>query len=250
MDTYEKIKQNIASLLKEAPSFCLERLPRAFQDYQRLSPNLILSIRSLTVSSEVSKTHNRDYRNAILQLVSIEAAAGASVRRCRSWFCCLAALSAWIPPNSVQAVNITEAATWTALAGKFEANLFADWPDTPCIEATSSRTVYRLLTGKTIDFALERNLFDNSLWEDLCFTIESKETNLAKNSFSLIADWWLSEYEDSETLAYDPLNFSTFEPEPNAALLISLVRDRMPINFDKDVYKKFYYIALMLSEES
>ncbi|MFQ4136451.1 hypothetical protein PGN35_009030 [Nodosilinea sp. PGN35] len=249
MISYEETKRTVLSLLANIPTFGPERLPAAAHDYQRLIPAITSEVISYTASPEQSKRHNHDYRVVLLRIVSIECAAGASVERCRTWFYCLASLSAWIPSDTTQPVNIGESAIWAALAGRFDDPAFANWVNDPNTKSISDRVVYRLLTGKSVDVQTPKPLFEESFWKDLCSALETKQSELASFTFQAIADWWLSEYQSCETPAYDPENFSTFEPAPNAALAVALIRDQMQIQLHQLAHRRFYYVALMLADD-
>ena len=246
--SYEETKQTVTSLLAERPQLGPERLPTAADDYGRLMPAMLSEVRSLTLSSEKSVGHNRDYRVALLRVASIECAAGAGIERCRTWFHCLASLASWTPPDASGWMNDSEAAIWTSLACHYDASIFTEWPDDPCTETTSDRVVYRLLTQKRVVMKSDRVLFENRFWEDLCLAVEEGQSATAGQAFQSIADWWLAEYRDSETPVYDPEHFSTFEPAPNAALAIALIGRQMQIYFHRPEHQRFYYVALMLAQ--
>lgn len=248
MITYEDTKQTVLTLLAEAPLLGSERLPNASRDYHRLIPEIISEVRSFTVSPEQSRRHNRDYRIALLRIASIECAAGVSIERCRTWFYCLASLAAWIPSDTTQPIDPAESVIWSALALQFQRDVFIEWPDDPDTRSISDRVIYRLLTQKTVDTYSLHPLFEEQYWEDLCSAIEAHLSEPATRAFQEIADWWLSEYQSCETSSYDPEHFSTFEPAPNAALAIALIRERMQIQLHQLAHRHFYYVALMLSE--
>ena len=247
MMTYKETKRTVASLLAEEPRFEAERLPSAAIDHSRLMPTILSEIGSFTRSPEESLRHNQDYRIALSRAVSMECAGGAPVERCRIWFRCLASLAAWTPPNATHAASIGESAVWAALAGWFDASPPTGWPEDPNTKATPERVVYRLLTRKAIEACSPPTLFDDKIWEELCSDIETRQDASAARSFRALAAWWLKEYKASETLPYEPERFSTFEPAPNAALAIALVRDGMQIGFQRAKHERFYYVARMLA---
>lgn len=248
MIAYEEVKQTVMSLIEDTPILGLERLPTATRDYHRLIPKILSEVRAFTVSPEESRRHNQDFRIAILRIASIECAAGASVERCRTWFYCLASLAAWTPMGNTQPIDIGEAAIWAALAGQFQNPILTAWTEDPDTRAITDRVVYRLLTRKPIDVQSPHSLFEDQFWQNLCSAMENGQSEPTTFAFQAIANWWLSEYENTETPAYDPEQFSTFEPAPNAALAIALIRDQMAIQFHQSDHRRFYYAALMLAQ--
>ena len=248
MMTDEEMRQTISALLEEEPVLGLERLPSAVLDYHRLIPSIRAEVHSRMLSAEQSVRHNRDYRSAILRLVSVECAAGVSVARCKTWFYCLACLSLWKPLESQSPVDPADAAVWAALSGRIHSQIHTQWPVEPGSEGTTARVVYRLYTQIKVEMQSPPLLFDNKYWEDLCTSIEADQVDASSKAFRSIASWWIKEYRNTETSAYDPEHFATFEPAPNAALTISLLHRRMPIRLHKLAHRRFYYVALMLSE--
>jgi len=245
--SYAETKQAVTLLISELPRLETERIPSAASDWARLMPGILLQVHALTLSPEESHSHNQNYRTALLRAASIDCAGGAPVERCRSWFRCLASLAAWTPSTSAQMANLGEATIWAALAGWFDAAPPSGWPEDPKTNATSDRIIYRLLTRRPVETNSPRELFENREWEDLCTAMESSQADAAARCFRSLAAWWIKEYRASETSAYDPDNFSTFEPAPNAALAIALVRDHMDIRFHKEAHERFYYVARMQS---
>lgn len=250
MISYSEVKGQATSLLSTDPPLGPERLPSAAADYRRLIGSAASEVRSFAASPEETRGHNRDFRVALSRIASIECAAGAPVQRCRTWFHCLSSLAAWRPPDSSKPLSVTDASIWAALAGNFADQAFRSWPTEPDAEATPDRVVYRLMTGHKVEMPLSRGLFDNALWEDLGTALETHDARTASRTFRAIAKSWLEDYEASETSPYDPQNFSTFEPAPNAALAIAMKREHMQIHLRRVQYENFYYVALMLAHET
>jgi hypothetical protein len=133
------------------------------------------------------------------------------------------------------------------LAGRYIDPGLRSWPEDPDTAAASQRAIYRLYTRKPVELP-PSELHDDELWSELVTAVERRNAAAATATFVAIAEWWLEEYRATGTEAYDPENFSTFEPTPNAALAIALHMG-MDIRLPGEEHRRFYYVALMPVED-
>jgi hypothetical protein len=246
--TYSATKAVVAALLAETPVLGPERLPSAARDFERLMPAIRAGVAASACSPEESRRHNREFRAALLQIVSLESAAGASIQRCRRWFRCLRALSAWRPVDADAPISSSDAAIWWSLDAGFREPPPADWPETADAEGAEEQAIYSLVTGNRPRFR-PRDLHDDVLWKRLHVAIEQGHSSVAAQLFASIADWWLEEYAATDTAPYDPEHHATFEPGPNAALALALLRERLEIPVLAAKHQRFYYVALMVAQD-
>lgn len=241
----QEIKSHVSTMLKQSPPFGTERFPGAANDYIQISPNIISAIMTMNAQTDESQEHNNSYRLYILKLVSLECAAGASAQRCRAWFQCLAELASCSLSDSFAPIDPVEAVTYFALAGNFSKAMYDKWPDDLDTKQIPDRIIYMMMTGKQLDISASAKLYDNQYWLNLYDSINHKDEAGAQAAFISIAEWWLSEYRDSEVPFYDPQSYPYFEPIPNAALALAKLRESMNIGFDSEEQRQFYVAALI-----
>jgi hypothetical protein len=247
--TYGDVKRTVEALVAEPPQLGPERLPSAAVDHARLAPAIHAEVAAYARSPEESARHDRELRDALLRIASIECASGSPPERCMRWFECIGALAAWTPPGAAEPLAPAEAAIWLALAGRFDDPAAGGWPDEPGTAATPDRAVFRLFTRKPVELA-SSDLHDDRLWVELADALERRDEAAAGRAFDAIASWWLEEYDAAGTPAYDPERFSSFEPAPNAALAIARRRDGLRIQPSGEERRRFYYVALMRPQEA
>jgi hypothetical protein len=238
-DTVERLRR----LLAEEPALGPERLPGGTGEYARLAPEPRATIAYMAGSPpEQWPAHYRTYRTALLRLASLECAAGASVDRCLRWFRCIADLAS-APLAGGEPADASTAVTYTALARDFEnpARLSGPVPDGPIPE----RVLHALLAGAPLPRSEQRPLFDHEHWAALGQAIRAGDGDAARRAFIGIAEWWISEYEDSGVPRFDLSEYPAFEPAPNAALAIANYAERLGIDFDDPDHRLFYVAALM-----
>jgi hypothetical protein len=117
------------------------------------------------------------------------------------------------------------------------------WPDEPGSVATSERVVYRLVTGKRIEVGTSSDLHDDRLWRQLLAAIEDRSGDRTAAALSSIAHWWLAEYRATDTPAFDPEHFASFEPTPNAVMALASIRDGLHIKLRSEEARAFYFVA-------
>ncbi|HEX6368215.1 MAG TPA: hypothetical protein VF006_04750 [Longimicrobium sp.] len=235
--------ETLRRLLAEEPVPGAERLPGGAGEYARLAPEPRATIAYMAGSPpEQWPAHYRTYRTALLQLASLECAAGVPVERCLRWFRCIADLAS-APRAGGEPTDAAEAVTCTALARDFTdpARLSGAVPDGPMAE----RVLHALLTGAPLPPPEVPALFDHQHWAALGRAIRARDRDAARTAFIGIAEWWISEYEDSGVPRFDLSEYPAFEPVPNAALAIANHAERMDIDFDDPGHRLFYVAALM-----
>ncbi len=246
--SYRATKRAVAELLAATPDLGPERLAGARRDYDRLLPAIWREVEAQAGSREESPGHNLDLRLALLRIVSMESAAGISVDRCRAWFGCLGALAAWVPPDTDLPIDVVDAAAWAALAGQFHDDSSLRLPPDPKSGVPAHRVLHSLVTGSGHVETDDRSA-ESRAWIDLHDALRRADAAAAGRAFREVADWWLEEYRQSDTPAYDPDNFPTFDPHLNAALAIAMIRDGLDIALPCPEHRKFYFVALMLAGE-
>jgi len=238
-------QDQVLQLLQAEPVFGTERIKGALADYQRLAAPVQKTLGTIKALREDLKEHSTFYRKALLQLVSLECAAGAEVDRCRAWFTCLAELACRPLPGTGQPIDPVEAVTYFALAANFATEIYTTWPEDLETQQTSERVLYHLMTGKPIPLPETDPFFDGPHWLRLYRAIMTHTLDEAQTASIGLADWWLREYRVSEVPVYDPEEYPCFEPVCNAVLAVALLRERMPIAFVEASHKQFYIAALM-----
>ena len=244
MASLQEIKSKVAALLRQPTEFGAERIPGATDDYVRISGRVRSSLEWMNLRTDESQQHNKDYRLLLLELVSLECAAGADAQRCRAIFSCIAEVSRLSLPGSNLPADPSDAMTYAALAGEFSKDHYDAWPnDIPSLQ-TSERVLYMLMTGKQLSLPIDARLFDDRHWIELYDAFMRNDAEGVRAALISLADWWLSEYEDTEMPIYAPDKYpSFFEPDPNAALAIANLREGMNIDFDREEHKMFYLAA-------
>ncbi|MDJ1505313.1 hypothetical protein [Xanthocytophaga agilis] len=231
LPTINEISHQIDMLLQTEPVLTRQRVKKGKYFYRELAA---------AFREEVS-IHRLD---SLLQLVSLECAAGASASRCRQWFACMGALAAQPQEGSLLPSQPVEAVIYFALAGIFEQTLYEPWPaDIPTLQ-TADRVIYALMTGKLVSIE-ESNLHDSPYWLGLYKAIRNQSVSDTQKAILQLADSWLHEYKQTDTLDFDPYRYPFFEPDCNAALALLLYRERMRIELPTEKYKRFYVAALL-----
>lgn len=239
-ETAETLRQLVAA----EPALGPERVPGGAGEYARLAPAPRTSVAYMAGSPPHEwPAHYHTYRRALVQMASLECAAGAPVERCLSWFRCIADL-AGAPGADGQPVNAAEAVVYTALARRFgdAARVPGGVPEGQMAE----RVLHALLTGAPLPPPQDPALFDNAHWAGLGRALRSGDRDAAQRAFIAIADWWISEYEDSGVPRFDLSEYPVFEPAPNAALAFANHSRGLGISFTDPGHRLFYVAALMV----
>ncbi|MDJ1492953.1 hypothetical protein QNI19_08420 [Cytophagaceae bacterium DM2B3-1] len=231
LPTISEISNQIDMLLQTHPVLAHQRVKKGKYFYRELAA---------AFRKEVS-IHRLD---SLLQLVSLECAAGASASRCREWFACMGALAAQPKEGSLLPSQPVEAVIYFALAGIFDQTLYKYWPEDIFTLQTAARVMYALTTGKPVSIE-ESNLHDSPYWLGLYKTIRNQSVSDTQKAVLQLADHWLHEYKQTDTLDFDPYRYPCFEPDCNAALAFILYQERMQIELPTEKYKRFYVAALL-----
>lgn len=242
------IRDTLLELMDTPPVFGKEHFKGAAADYNRLAPDLLASlapVKTIKDDSEFisSKYVSYSYRENLLKLVSQECAAGASARRCRQWFKCMALLAAQVPGWTKEPVCDREGVIYFALSQDFCAERYRDWPDEPRTRETSIWVLYALMTQK--ELLHEGKMYhDDRHWLKLYEAIKNKDETAAKAAYIALADYWLKEYEANDQMQYEP-GFPSFEPDCSAILAIGLFREKFSIQFEEERHRLFYHAVLI-----
>ncbi|MDJ1471063.1 hypothetical protein [Xanthocytophaga flava] len=231
LPTINEINNQIDMLLQTQPVLTCQRVKKGKYFYRELAA---------AFRKEVS-IHRLD---SLLQLVSLECAAGASASRCREWFACMGALAAQPKEGSLLPEQPVEAVIYFALAGIFDQTLYEHWPDDIPSLQTADRVIYALMTGKPVSIE-ESNLYDSPYWLELYKAIRSQSVSATQKAVLQLADYWVHEYKQTDTLDFEPYRYPCFEPDCNAVLTLILYRERMRIELPAEKYKRFYVAALL-----
>lgn len=245
MPDISTVQEKIYELLQEVPVFDMERVPDSRTNYNYLLPTVYDNVSKFQSIREFDDGCNKKYRNALLQLVSLECAMGASATRCRNWFRCLAEIACFPLKKNGQIADYLDTVIYFALAGDFTIARYDGWPQDIDTEQTSARVLYRLMTGIPIALPEDDPFFDGTYWLHIFNTVVNHDEQNAQLASEALADWWLHDYEVTETPIYDLSEYPCFEPDCNALLCVLMQREHFQIKFKEDRYKRFYLAALM-----
>lgn len=252
MDDITKVKVQIERLLKSSLGFEPERVSGGAADYQRLAPEWLERLKGIS-SLDAQAFHN-DYsvvlkinyiREAIFRLCSLECAAGAPAERCRKWFQCLAVIDSHKLLEEMYPVNSEEAVSFFALARDFSLERYQGWPEKADYDGVSSSILYELMTGKIQDFHNVDAGFDDVHWLRLYEAIKARGVKNVQRASMELADYWYHDYEINEVPINDLARYPCFEPDCNAVLAIALYREKIPVIFNEEKYRRFYLAALL-----
>lgn len=243
MSTLAQLHSQIAALLHSPLVFGDERVPEGRAEYQRLAPDAQGGVESFQSLGQLDKRQNSAYCEKLLHLASLECAAGAGAARCRAWFGTIAQVAS-LPLGAAPAAP-AEAALYFALADDFDSARYADWPEEIDTQATASRVIYRLMSGKPLEIEAQPLIGDGQLWLRGYRAAQQRSRPEAQATCAALANWWLHDYEATETPRYNLERYPCFEPDCNALCAILMRRERLPLRFAHKHHRDFYMAALL-----
>ncbi len=242
--TVKRLVGSLSDLLDTTPEFGRQRIAGGQNNHRLLAPSLHATLGNcLDDLASLSRGRTNGLRGWLLQTVSLEFAAGTPASRCRAWFGCLADVCRAGGP-------LGDALTFSVLAGRLEAS-DETWPDAPEGGQLSDRVLHQVVTGRRVPVEEETQLFDNEHWITFDAGLRSGDAMVVSRALAGIADFWLSEYADTETdvgqaCGHDFKRFPCFEPQPNAAYVVAVGRDSLEIELDRDELRDFYLLGRTL----
>lgn len=242
--------EQMQQLIQSPFDWGTERIPGAATDYARLSPewmNRLFGISSLADGKQNDRELVQSikfYSEALFRLISLEVAAGAAAERCCKLFYYLAVFASYIPKGNVYSVHSDHAVSFFALARNYTAEYYTGWPPESDYKNESSRVLYALVTGNAVDFTTPL-YHDDRLWARLYQAIRMHDREEITAACKDLADYWYSDYEANDVPDYDPEHFPCFEPDCNAIVALVLHREKIPVVFEEEKYRRFYLAALL-----
>lgn len=241
MDMVAKQVREMAAVQLDLGS---ERIPGGTAAYERLATDVWTLLLRLAAASEASRrVTGSELPRYLLQIASLECAAGAAACRCRAWFRLLARLAA-APDGQGKPVNALSAVIYEALSAEFYLER-SNWPDEIPEQSVPDRIVYGLATNKELVSAAPPNPFGDENWIQFQSAVKLGDAAGAAEALAAIADWWLSDFDAAGQSRFDLAEFPCFEPLPNAALALAYHKFSLNIEFSDPKYQLFYVAAML-----